>query len=75
MRRALADKLEAFVRQNAWQRCMRPACKRARACRARGAACEGLPEQAEPSPERQEKMLFDLKRALQRRLAELRAGE
>jgi hypothetical protein len=75
MRRALAEKLEAFVREDAWQRCTRPACKRARACRAIRATCEGLPEQPEPTPEQWEKTKFNLQRALKRRLAELGAGK
>ena len=74
LRRKLAEKLEAFVRQNAWRRCTRPACKRARACRARGADCEGLPTQPELTPEQWQDKLADLKRALKRRMAEFGAG-
>jgi hypothetical protein len=75
LRGELLDKLEAFVRQHAWQSCKRPPCKRARACRAgRGAECEGLPAQPEPTPEQWDKTRFFLKRALERRLGELRRG-
>jgi len=76
LRRQLAEKLEAFVRQNAWQSCTRPPCKRARACRAAlGAACEGMPPQREPTPEQWDNIRFNLKRALERRSAEIRGGE
>ena len=76
LRWALVEKLEAFVRQNAWQSCKRPPCKRARACRAgRGAECEGLPKLPEPTPEQWDKTRFFLKRALERRLGELRGGK
>jgi hypothetical protein len=75
LRRELAEKLEAFVRQNAWPRCTRPACKRARACRAHGAECAGLPNEPEPSPEQWEQILFNLKCALARRSAAFGAEE
>jgi len=75
LRRKLAGKLEAFVRQNAWRQCRRPACKRARACRMRGAECEGLPARPELTPEQWQDKLSFLKRALERRLGEPRGGE
>jgi hypothetical protein len=69
LRLELAEKLETFVRRNAWPCCTRPACKRARACRARSADCEGLPHEPEPTPEQWQRILFNLKRALAERSA------
>jgi hypothetical protein len=69
LRKALADKLQAFARSGAWRDCPRPRCKRARACRARGADCGGMRDVPAPTADQWARERALLKRALEARLA------
>jgi hypothetical protein len=70
LRYDLARKLMLFASD--WRRCPRPACRRAKRCAEQGLDCDTPLPPGRPMTEEQEaEMLAQLKRALERRQAEI----
>ena len=69
LRRALARKLEAFVRD--WRRCARPACKRKRGCVPPASGCCAKFPERRVTDEEWARQAPRLRRMLRKRLAEI----